>query len=224
MDERFDAAFERWARRNEELGRIVVVDRGALQALTVNAARTPLGRFAVGLWIELLLAIVPVVWLGNFAAGALKAPVVFSSAVVLDVFAILLLVNVGMQLVTLNSIDYAGPVVRVQAALERLRLLRLRAARGIFAFAVFAWLPLCVVGFAALFGDGAVRMLDVTWMAVNLLVGIAFIPLAIWLCRLAETHAGSSHAMRVVVATISGSSLNAAFAALERVQTFRDPI
>jgi hypothetical protein len=222
MDERFDAAFERWARRNEELGRIVVVDRGAVQALTVNPARTPLGRFAVGLWIELLLAIVPVVWLGNFAAGALRAPIVFSSAVVLDVFAILLLVNVGMQLVTLHSIDYAGPVVMVQAALERLRLLRLRAARGIFAFAVFAWLPLCVVAFAALFGNGAVPMLDVKWMAVNLLVGVAFIPLAIWLCRLAETHAGSSRAVRVVVATISGSSLNAAFAALERVQTFRD--
>jgi hypothetical protein len=222
MDERFDAAFERWARRNEELGRIVVVDRAALQALTVHAARGPLRRFAVGLWIELLLAVVPVVWLGNFAAGVLKAPIVFSSAVVLDVFAILLLVNVGMQLATLNAIDYAGPVVRVQAALERLRLLRLRAARGIFAFAVFAWLPLCVVGLAALFGDAAVRMLDVTWMAANLLVGIAFIPLAIWLCRLAETHVGSSRAVRAVVATISGSSLNAAFAALERVETFRD--
>jgi hypothetical protein len=222
MDERFDAAFERWARRNEELGRIVVVDRAALHAVTANAARGPLRRFALGLWMELLLAIVPVLWLGNFAAGVREAPIVFSSAVVLDVFAILLLVNVAMQLVTLNSIDYAGPVVRVQAALERLRLLRLRGARGIFAFAVFAWLPLCVVGFAAVFGVGAVRMLDATWMVVNLLVGIAFIPLAIWLCRLAEAHAGSSRAVRVVVGTISGSSLNAAFAALERVETFRD--
>lgn len=221
MDERFSAAFERWAQRNEEAGRIVVVDRAALRGLTANGTRGPLRRFAIGLWVELVLAIVPVVWLGNFAAGVWNAPVVFALTVVLDVFAILLLVNVALQLATLHSIDYAAPVVNMQAALERLRVLRLRAARGIFAFAVLAWLPMCVVGFAALFGVSAVRMLDVPWMIVNLLVGIAFVPLAIWLCRLAQTRAGSSRAVRAVVETISGSSLNAAFAALERVETFR---
>src|SRR5579871_5726201 len=108
MEERFDAAIERWARRNEELGRIVVVDRGALQALTAGAARGPLRRFAAGVWFELVMAIVPVVWLGNFAAGALRSPVAFASAVVLDVFAILLLINVAMQLATIRSIDYGG--------------------------------------------------------------------------------------------------------------------
>ncbi len=222
MDERLDLAFERWTKRNEELGRIIVVDRTAVSALGPNGARGPLRWFAAGLWLELILAIVPVVWLGNFAAGALHAPIAFGSAVVLDVFAILLLVNVAMQVATLYSIRYDGPVTKVQSALERLRVLRLRAARGIFAFAVLAWLPLCVVGLAALFGNDVVRMLDVTWIVVNLLVGIAFIPFAIWLCRLFETRAGLHSAARFFAGTISGSQLNAALASLERIQTFRN--
>ena len=108
MDERLDMAFERWAKRNEELGRVIVVDRSALRALSANSARGSLRWFAAGLWVELLLAIVPVVWLGNFAAGAVHAPIEFASAVVLDVFAILLLANVAMQLATLRSAKKRG--------------------------------------------------------------------------------------------------------------------
>jgi hypothetical protein len=222
MDERFDAAFERWAERNAELGRIVVVDRAALQALTAGAARGPLRWFAAGLWVELVLAILPVVWLGNVAAGAVRWPLVFASAVVLDVFAILLLVNVAMQLATLKGIDYDGPVARVQSAIERLRLLRLRAARGIFVFAVFAWLPLCIVGFGAIFGYDAVAMLDRNWVVVNFVVGVAVIPLAVWLSRIFEARAGSSRIVRTVLGTISGTNLSAATAALDRVRAFAD--
>jgi hypothetical protein len=221
MDERLDMAFERWAKRNEELGRVIVVDRSALRALSANSARGSLRWFAAGLWVELLLAIVPVVWLGNFAAGAVHAPIEFASAVVLDVFAILLLANVAMQLATLRSIDYDGPVTRVQAALERVRLLRLRAARGIFVFAVFAWVPLCIVGFAALFGIDVAATFDRTWLIVNVIVGVAFVPFAIWISRLLETRASSNAVWQYVVRTIAGSNLNAALGSIDRIAEFR---
>jgi hypothetical protein len=199
-----------------------VVDRSALSAAGPNGARGPLRWFAAALWFELILAIVPVVWLGNFAAGAVHAPIVFGSAVVLDVFAILLLVNVAMQVATLYTIQYDGAVTKVQSALERLRVLRLRAARGIFASAVFAWLPLCLVGLAALFGNDVVRMLDIKWVVANLLVGVAFVPFAVWLCRLFETRAELHAAGRIVAGTVSGSRLNAALASMERIEAFRN--
>jgi hypothetical protein len=220
MDDRLDIAFARWAQCNEELGRMVVVDRATLNALTPNGARGPLQRFAFGLWVELVMAIVPVVWLGNFAADSVHRPIEFVSAVVLDILAILVLVNVALQLVTLASIRYDAAITEVQSKVERLRILRLRSARGIFTLAVFAWLPLCIVGLSALFGSDVVSMLDVRWVIANVITGLAFVPFAIWLCRVVETRDRLSPIARVVARTISGSSLNAAFATLERVESF----
>jgi hypothetical protein len=221
MDERFDRAFERWAQQNRDLGRIVVVDRGALHALSSNGVRGPLRWFQAGLWAELGLSICTVAWLGNAAADWVHEPVAFVSAVVLDVFAILLLINLGMQIATLRSIDYAGPVALVQSALERLRLQRLRAARGIFAFALLAWVPLAIVGMHAVFGVDVSATLDRTWLLANVAAGVVFVPVAIWICRLLETRAGSNAAWQYVLRTISGSNLTAAFGALRSVEDFK---
>jgi hypothetical protein len=220
VDDRLDVAFAQWMKKNEEFGRIVVVDRAALNALSRQNVRGPLRWFAAGLWFELVMAIVPVVFLGYFGYGALHAPVELASAAILDVFAILFLANVVAQLAALYGIDYDGPVATVQSALERVRVLRLRAARGIFVFAVLAWLPLCIVGLSALFGSGMVGALDVNWIAANLIVGILFVPFAIWLCRFVERRAGSGPFVRAVVATISGSKLNAALSKLGEVERF----
>jgi hypothetical protein len=221
MDERFDRAFERWLQQNRDIGRIVVVDRGALHALSGNGVRGPLRWFQAGLWGELALAICTVAWLGNAAADWVHQPVAFVSAVVLDVFAILLLINLGIQIATLRSIDYAGPVALVQSGLERLRLQRLRAARGIFAFALLAWVPLAIVGLRAVFGIDVSASLDRTWLLVNVAAGVAFVPLAIRICRLLEQRAGSNAAWQYLLRTISGSNLTAAFAALRSVEDFR---
>lgn len=222
MDERFDKAFEHWLQQNRDIGRIVVVDRGALHALSGNGVRGKMRWFQAGLWAELALAICTVVWLGNAAADWLHQPVAFVSAVVLDVFAILLLINLGMQVATLRSLDYAGPVALVQSGLERLRLQRLRAARGIFAFALLAWVPLAIVGMRAVFGVNVSGALDRTWLVANVAVGVAFVPIAIWICRLLEQRAGSNVAWQYVLRTISGSNLTAAFAALRSVEDFRN--
>jgi hypothetical protein len=222
MDERFDRAFERWVQQNRDFGRIVVVDRGALHALSSNGVRGPLRWFQAGLWAELALSICTVAWLGNAAADWVHEPVAFGSAVVLDVFAILLLINLGMQIATLRSIDYAGPVALVQSKLERLRLQRLRAARGIFAFALLAWVPLAIVGLRAVLGIDVSASLDRTWLWVNVAAGMAFVPVAIWICRVLETRAGSNVAWQYVLRTISGSNLTAAFAALRAVDDFRN--
>jgi hypothetical protein len=221
MDERFDKAFDRWLQQNRDLGRIVVVDPGALHALSKNGVRGPLRWFQAGLWAELAMAICSVAWLGSAASDWVHEPVAFVSAVVLDVFAILLLINLGMQIATLRSIDYAGPVALMQSGLERLRLQRLRAARGIFAFALLAWLPLAIVGLRAVFGIDVSAALDRTWLVVNVAAGVAFVPIAIWICRLLETRAGSNAAWQYVLRTISGSNLTAAFATLRSVEDFR---
>lgn len=221
MDNRFDRALERWLQQNRDLGRIVVVDRGALHALSSSGVRGPLRWFQAGLWAELALSICTVAWLGNAAADWVHEPVAFVSAVVLDVFAVLLLINLGMQIATLRSIDYAGPVALMQSGLERLRLQRLRAARGIFAFALLAWVPLAIVGLRAVFGIDLSASLDRTWLLVNVAAGVAFVPIAIWICRLLETRAGSNVAWQYVLRTISGSNLTTAFAALRSVEDFR---
>jgi hypothetical protein len=221
MDERFDRAFEGWMQQNRELGRIVVVDRGALHALSANGVRRPLRWFQAGLWAELALAICSVAWLGSTAADSVHEPVAFVSAVVLDVFAILLLINLGMQIATLRSIDYAGPVADMQSRLERLRLQRLRAARGIFAFALLAWVPLAIVGLNAVFGIDVSAAIDRTWLVVNVAAGVAFVPIAIGICRVLETRAGSNAAWQYVLRTISGSNLTTAFEALRAVEEFR---
>ncbi len=102
-----------------------------------------------------------------------------------------------------------------------MRLQRLRAARGIFAFALLAWVPLAIVGLRAVFGIDVSASLDRTWLLVNVAAGVAFVPLAIWICRLLEQRAGSNAAWQYVLRTISGSNLTAAFAAIRSVEDFR---
>ena len=82
--------------------------------------------------------------------------------------------------------------------------------------------PAVYVGFKALFGLDAYSIFSAEYFWANVLVGLAIIPLAIWLSKAFGARLGGSGSMRYVVRTISGSSLNAASDALANLSEFEN--
>lgn len=215
----------RWAQYDRQLDSAIRLNHRLLTAMNLKPVRSAMRWLRVPLVIETLFALMTVVLLGSFIADNIGAVRFALPAVALDVFAIALLNNLIRQIAITGQVDHGQSIASIQKKLEALRLLRIRYTQGLFLIAVLAWPLLCIVGFKALFGLDAYNIFGSAWVWANVLVGLAIIPLAIWLSRTFGGRLSGSPAMRYIVRTISGNSLNAATDALDELSEFeRDPL
>ncbi len=182
--------------------------------------RSAIGWLTFSAILEVLFALASVVLLGSFLGDHIGMPKFAVPAAVLDVFAIGFLINVIRQVVVARQIDFGGPIAAMQKKLETLRVLRIRYTQGLLVIAVLAWPPLCIVLFKAFFGLDAYELFGWTYIWVNVLVGLAVIPLAIWAAKKIGDRTSGSPAVQYIVRTISGSSLNAAADSLAKLSEF----
>ena len=209
-----------WAQYDQKLDAIIQLNHRLLTSMNLKPVRSALGWLRVSLIVEALFALASVVLLGAFIADNIGVVRFALPAAVLDVFALVFLNILIRQIVTIGQIDYAQPIASIQKNLEAVRILRIRYIQGVFLIAVLAWPLLYVVGFKALFGLDAYSIFSAAYFWANVLVGLAVIPLAIWLSKAFGGQLSDPPAMRYVVRTISGSSLNAANDALARLSEF----
>ena len=132
---RYDAKLEAALRLNDVL----------VRRLSLGGAQTGLGRLARYLWAELAGDALAVFLIGGFAADHAREPWVLGAAAVLDAYALAIVAAVVAQLVALARIDYDEPVFAIARAVDRLRLLRARAAMATLLLAPLMWPPLAIV-------------------------------------------------------------------------------
>jgi hypothetical protein len=99
-------------------------------------------------------------------------------------------------------------------------VLRIRHAQGLLLMAPLAWAPLGIVVLEALFGLDAYSVFGSAYIWANVLVGLAVIPLAIWMSRKVGPRVSGSPVIRYLTRTIGGSSLNAATGFLAELSEF----
>lgn len=80
---------------------------------------------------------------------------------------------------TLRHLDLGAPAMQVRGILDRLRWRRLRLAKGYMLFSVLLWWPFVLVLFKLLFGADLLLWLSPSVLLVTLVVGLAFIPVAL---------------------------------------------
>ena len=124
-----------------------------------------------------------IAFLGAFIRKNLGEPRLAWTGVILDAFAVAALAAVIAQIGLALQIDYDQPVALIQRKLERLRMVRIRYVQWICIMTALEWFPAFVVFMKSFFGIDVFRTFDANWIRVNVLFGLAVIPIGYWLIR-----------------------------------------
>jgi hypothetical protein len=100
--------------------------------------------------------------------------------------------------------------------------LRIRHIQGIFLAATLAWTPLMIVTLEGFWGLDAYRLFGTAFLVSNLLVGLAIIPLALWLSKRFSDRMGRSPFLQRLMKDLAGYNLNAAAGFLAKLSQFED--
>lgn len=197
-------AWNQLDRGRDALPTIIV---SAVRDAKLDATRSALSRIAWLLRYELLAGVVATLLAGSFLADHWREPRFLLPALVLHEYAIVTIVIAARQLVLLSRVDFSVPVIAVQRELARLRTFRIRATLGLMILAPFLWTPLAIVGAKALFDLDVYQAFGTAWVWANLGIGLAVIPLGIWIARRLAGRGTRSPRVAALVDTLSGRSL-----------------
>lgn len=174
------------------------------------------GKASMAVWIATM------VLLGYFLATHAKQPDLFVSALVLDIWVIVTGIAGVRQQQALRNLDFALPIVELQAEVESLRIARIRSFNGAFLTGqIVWWIPFVVVLIAGVFGVNLYSSPQFrVFAAWNLAGGVAFVPAAIWLARRYGERLSQSSIVRHIADSITGRDIAAAREYLEKLRRF----
>ena len=215
----FDQMTATWAAYDRKLDASIRLNRELLRAGKLDRARSALQRLTIGLVLEVILNSAAIAALGMFIADHLTLRFVIP-AIALDALAVVNNIVLARQIVAATRIDYGQPITAIQRQLEELRVLRIRYLQWVFLIAVLLWTPLLIVGFEWLFGIDAYQAFGGVYIGANLLLGIALIPLGIWLAKSFGPRLRGTAIGRHTMALIAGASLKDAREYLATLSAF----
>jgi hypothetical protein len=217
-----DEMKKQWAEHDRKLDESIRLNRQLLSTANLNGARSAMQRMAAFLGLEAAVQLAVVVALGSFIDEHIAMVRFALPAAALDVFAIAILIAMIRQIAVGLQIDYDKPIAVIQKQLEDLRVLRIRYIQGIFLAATLAWTPLMIVTLEGFWGLDAYRLFGTAFLVSNLLVGLAIIPLALWLSKRFSDRMGRSPFIQRLMKDLAGYNLNAATGFLAKLSQFED--
>jgi hypothetical protein len=217
-----DEMKKQWAEHDRKLDESIRLNRQLLSTTNLNGARSALQRMAAFLGLEAAVQLAVVVALGSFIYEHIGMVRFALPAAALDVFAIAILIAMIRQIAGGLQIDYNKPIAVIQKQLEDLRVLRIQYIQGIFLVATLAWTPLMIVTLEGFWRLDAYRLFGAAFLVSNLLVGLAIIPLALWLSKRFSDRMGRSSFIQRLMKDLAGYNLNAADSFLAKLSQFED--
>jgi len=215
-----DELKEQWQKLDAKVQLGLRVDARLLREVTSARTQTFVGGEVWRRMPLLLLDVLAVVWLGSFAADHVHELRFFVPAVALMAFAVFVLAAGVRQLALLRGVDYSAPVLRNQRQLGQLRLERLRLTKLALLAAPLLWTPLLVVALEALFGVDAYRLFGGWYLVANLLLGVAAIPILLWLARRYGERLAGRPLLKRLADDVAGRNLTAALDHLAALAAF----
>jgi hypothetical protein len=173
----------------------------------LDQTRSALGRVAWVLRYELAAGVVATLLLGSFLADHWRTARFLLSALVLHEYAVITILIAARQMVLLSRVDFSVPVLTVQRELTRLRTFRIWSTLGLMIVAPLLWAPLAIVGAKGLFDLDVYRAFGAAWVWGNLAIGLAVIPLGLWLARRLAARNTRSPRVAAFMEMLSGRSL-----------------
>lgn len=167
---------------------------------------------------EVVINVALVGWLGSFMADHVGEMRFFVPAAILDVGAIAVLILGVRQFVRMRTLNRGRSVVEVQREIQALQVQRIHLTRWTVFLSPLIWTPLVIVGLAAL-GVDAYRVMP-TWLAANLLLGIAAIPVLFYGARALSARLHGTSFLLGVVRDTAGRGLVEAAEFMEELARF----
>ena len=211
-----------WVEHDRKLDTNIRLSRRLLMACNLNRVRSPLRRLAFFVGMESVIQFAVVAALGSFIYEHIAMVRFALPAAALDVFTIAILIAMVRQIAGALQIDYDKPIAIIQKQLENLRVFRIRYIQGIFLVSPLAWTPLLIVALKGFWGLDAYRLFGAAYLVANLLVGLAIIPLAIWLSKKFGDRMGRSPVIQRLMKDLAGYNLNAAAGFLATLSEFEE--
>jgi hypothetical protein len=213
---------DRWAEYDRKLETSFRLNTGILRELNLGRVDSALKRLSRLVAFELLVNLGAAAALGMFIASHIGEVRFLAPAVALGLCAVALVVASIRQLGVLHGLDYSVPVVAIQKQLETLRIERIRTTQWVLLLSPLLWTPLLIVALEGLLGIDSYLFLDGRWLAANLLVGLAFIPLMLWVARRFAGRWQGSPLVRSLMDDLAGRSLVAAAGFLSELSGFEE--
>jgi len=209
-----------WEEQDRKLETSLRLNTRLLDESVLARAETALKPLSRPLWFELVMSLVPAVFLGSFLADHVSEARFLIPAAALHLCAIAVILVTVRQLVALRTIDYSAPVVAIQKRLESLRIERIRAVKLTLLFAPLLWTPLMIVTLKGLFDVDTWEALGAAYLIANLLLGLMVIPLAVWISRRYASRMERSPFVQRLMRDLAGKSLTSAAAFLSSISMF----
>lgn len=218
-----DRLKEKWAEYDRKLDVSIRLNRQLLMAANMNRVRSPLRRLAFFMGLGALIGLIGPVILGQFIYRHWAEPRFVLPAVVLHVWVIASLAASIRQIAMALEIDYDKPIASIQKQLESLRVLRIRITQcALLTGQVVWWIPFLIVALKGFWDVDAYKVFGTGFLLANIAVGLAIIPLAIWVSRKFGARMDRSPVIERLMRELAGYNLNAATAFLAKVSEFEN--
>ncbi len=209
-----------WRTYDRALEAAVAPDMRQHRATYLNKANSALGRLSRSVLVEAAFGIPLLIVLANYVADNIGVARYVLPALALLAMVIGQLAFSVYQLGVLSELDFAVPVLTLQKRLAVLRVRRIRVTQWTLLLSPLLWVPLLLVAIHGLLGIDPYAILNQTWLTVNVLFGVAVIPLGWWASRRLAHRFGRAPAMRRLLDDIAGRSLTDAMAYLDQLKQF----
>lgn len=209
-----------WADHDAKLEASLRLNPEALRESVLRETNSALNRLTRSVAIELFTGLATVIVLGMFIGNHIGTPRFLVPAIVLQVFVIFQIAFDGYQWNALRNLDFSAPIPAVQHTLTRLRVQRIKVTRWTLWLAPLLWVPLLIVLFKGLLGVDAYATFGALWLVVNVLFGIALIPLLIWVSSRYADRMKRSPWLQRLMDDIAGRDLISATAFMEELSRF----
>ncbi len=218
-----DALKLKWAEQDRKLDLNIRLNRRLLLATNLNRVQSPLRRMAFFLGLEAAIGLVVAIVMGGFIYDNLGTARFVLPALALHIWVIANTAAAIRLMVGALQIDYDKPIATIQKQLEELRALRIRVTQwALLTGQLVWWMPFIIVALKGWFGVDVYRFVGVNFVVVNLLFGVAAIPLAIWLSGKFGERFGRTSFMRGLMRDLAGYNLNAATGFLAKISRFAE--
>ena len=146
---------------------------------TLDSARARLRLTSAGLWVQLAVGVLVVLWAGGYWFDHLGDTHLVVYGIGVHLWGIGLLGASALQLTRLAQVDYRAPVLEVQRRMLALRRSRVASERALLIAGSVGWVPVVFIALASIGMDVWRRSPEVVlW---NLVAGVGIAVLVAWL-------------------------------------------
>ncbi|MBL8522934.1 MAG: hypothetical protein JNN20_04535 [Betaproteobacteria bacterium] len=212
-----------WMARDRKLEASLRMNTLMLRETLLEKHSAKLGSGIAGNVFHILFTVPFLMFFGWFIVRHINQPEFLLPAVALQVWTVLMLALTIQQRSQIRNLDYSRPVLALQGEIEQIKIARLSTFKWSFLTGqILWWVPFVLVLFKGLLGVNLYTVSDFMpkFIAWNIAIGVAFIPIALWVSKLLVGRLGASPKFQQFTDGIAGSDIAVGREFLAKLEKF----